>query len=84
MYVTKAEGFAAGLAVLDPQDMEPLPDGTEHVIVTTHTIEAPGSVWRVDVGPGDDAELDLLDRRFASMWSEAVLDLRRRFDALKR
>jgi hypothetical protein len=70
---------AAGLAVEDPQGVDPAPEGKEHVVVNTHTPEEPSRFWRVDIGPGDDAELDHLDRQLASVWCEAVTDLRKRF-----
>jgi hypothetical protein len=78
------ERIAAGLALQDPKPGDVLPAGHEHVIVTTHTLQAPNQVWRVDVGPGDDAELDLFERQIASTWCDAVADLRRSFAALKR
>jgi hypothetical protein len=78
------ERIAAGLAVQDPKPDDVLPASHEHVIVTTHTLQAPNQVWRVDVGPGDDAELDLFERQIASTWCDAVADLRRSFAALKR
>jgi hypothetical protein len=73
------ERVAAGLAVEDPQGVDPGPEDKEHKIVTTHTPSEPTRFWRVDFGPGDDAELDRLDRKLASVWCEAVLDLRKRF-----
>jgi len=73
------ERVAAGLAVEDPQGVDPAPEGKESVVVNTQTPGAPGTFWRVDIGPGDDPELDRLDRQLASVWCEAVLDLRKRF-----
>jgi len=73
------ERVAAGLAVEDPQGVDPAPEGKEHVIVNTHTPSEPSRFWRVDIGPGDDPELDRLDRKLASVWCEAVLDLRKHF-----
>ena len=75
------ERIAAGLAVPDPQGEEVLPEGKQHVIVTTHTLSEPTRFWRVDVGPGEDTELDDLDRSLARTWISAVQDLRARIAA---
>lgn len=77
------ERVAAGLAVLDPEGVEPQPPSSGHEIVTIRLPESPGSVWHVDVGPGDDVELDAIERETANTWSSAILDLRRGFTAAK-
>ncbi len=78
------ERIAAGLAVADPEGQEDPPKGKEFVIVNTHTPENPGRFWRIDLGPGDDPELDRFDRQLSSTWCEAVLDLRRAFAEARR
>jgi hypothetical protein len=77
------ERIAAGLAVEDNGHEFPS-DGREHKWITVHTLADPNRTLRVDIGPGDDAGLDELDRQIASTWCEAVIDLRRRFATLRR
>ncbi|MBK7643280.1 MAG: hypothetical protein IPJ19_09545 [Planctomycetes bacterium] len=77
------ERIAAGLAVMDPDPEAVLGDDKQHVIIVTHTLESPNQPWRVDIGPGDDRELDSLDQRIASTWCLAVRDLRRKLAASK-
>jgi len=77
------ERVAAGLAVLDPEGVQPQPPSSGHEIVTIRLPESPGSVWHVDVGPGDDAALDTIEGQIANTWSWAILDLRRGFAAAR-
>lgn len=77
------ERIAAGLALEDSRHEIPV-DGKEHAWINVHTLADPSRTFRVDVGAGDDAQLDELDRQIASTWSAAVEDLRARFAVLQR
>ena len=75
------ERVSAGLALQDPKVGDPVPAGKESFFLTTHSLEQPNQHWRVDVGPGEDTELDDLDRSLARTWISAVQDLRARIAA---